>query len=90
MPVSGHETPKEVERYTKAANRARLANSAMAALQTAQNEVLNPAKCDSGLANGPGIVSQSPIQVTGLKQEKCDGWRRGWNCPSIGRTTTYA
>ena len=36
MSVSGHETLKEVERYTKAANRARLANSAIAALKSAQ------------------------------------------------------
>ncbi len=77
MSVSGHETLKEVERYTKAANRAQLANSAMAALQTAQNEALNLAKCGSELANRPGIVSQSAIQVPVSKQEKGSGWRRG-------------
>ncbi len=51
MSVSGHETLKEVERHTKAANRARLANSAIAALQTAQREGVGLGKRDSKLAN---------------------------------------
>jgi integrase len=76
MSVSGHVTLKEVERYTRAANRARLANSAIAALQTAQKEGVNLGKLDSKLANMLGTVSQSGIQVPVLTQEKIgDG---GW------------
>jgi integrase len=63
MSVSGHVTLKEVEHYTKAANRVRLANSAMAALQTAQKEGAELGKRDSKLANMAGTVSQSSIQV---------------------------
>ncbi len=63
MSVSGHETLKEVERYTKAANMARLANSAMAALQTAQKEGAQPGKSDTKLANMDGTVSQSIKQL---------------------------
>jgi len=59
MSVSGHETLKEVERYTKAANRARLADSAIAALQSAQKEALRRANQDRELANRPGNVSHS-------------------------------
>ena len=70
MSVSGHETLKEVERYTKAANRARLANSAMAALQSAQERGAELGKRDSELANRVGIVSQSSIQVPVFAQEK--------------------
>ncbi len=76
MSVSGHETLKEVERYTKAANRSRLADSAMAALQTAQNEVLNLAG-GSELANSDGNVSQSVKQTTVSKQKNSRGWRSG-------------
>jgi len=61
MSVSGHVTLKEVERYTRAANRARLANSAIAALQTAQKAGVNLEKLDSKLANMLGTVSQSAI-----------------------------
>jgi integrase len=78
MSVSGHETLKEVERYTKAANRARLANSAMAALQTAQKEGVNLGKLDSKLANMLGTVSQRAIQVPVPTQEKTgDGGEGG-------------
>ena len=77
MSVSGHETLKEVERYTKAANRSRLANSAMAALQSAQNEAPKPQPCESQLANSPENVSQFSVQITDLSG-KIDGrWRRG-------------
>ena len=67
MSVSGHVTLKEVERYTKAANRALLANSAIAALQTAQKEGVELGKPDSELANLPAVVSQSSIQLPVLK-----------------------
>ncbi len=77
MSVSGHETLKEVERYTKAANRAQLANSAIAALKSAQDEASELGKRDSGLANTPEIVSQSSVQVTDSKVIKNRGWRRG-------------
>jgi len=78
MSVSGHETLKEVERYTKAANRARLANSAIAALQTAQKEGVERGKRDSTLANTLGTVSQSSIQLTVLKEKKAgDGGEGG-------------
>ena len=70
MSVSGHETLKEVERYTKAANRAHLANSAMAALQSAQEKGADLGKRDSELANRLGIVSQSSIQVPVLAEKK--------------------
>ena len=79
MSVSGHETLKEVERYTKAANRVRLASSAIAALQTAQEEVARPEKRESGLANTPEIVSQNSEQVPDLKEKVNRGWRRGWD-----------
>ena len=77
MPVSGHETLKEVERYTKAANRARLANSAIAALKSAQEEASELRKCASGLANTHEIVSQTSEQATDSKGTKNKGWRRG-------------
>ncbi len=51
MSVSGHATLKEVERYTRAANRARLPDSAIAALQTAQREGVGLEKRVSKLAN---------------------------------------
>jgi Phage integrase family len=70
MSVSGHETLKEVERYTKTANRARLADSAIAALQTAQKEGAGLGKHDSKLANMAGTVSQSSIEVSVLHGEK--------------------
>ena len=70
MSVSGHVTLKEVERYTRAANRARLANSAIAALQTAQKEGADLGKRDSKLANVIGSVSQSSVQVPVLTQKK--------------------
>ena len=77
MPVSGHETLKEVERYTKAANRAGLADSAMAALQTAQKTDEELRNRDSELAKRCGIVSQNAIQVPVISREKDRGWRRG-------------
>jgi len=73
MSVSGHETLKEVERYTKAANRARLANSAIAALQTAQREGVGLGKRESKLANMAETVSQSAIQVPVFLQKNSDG-----------------
>ncbi len=79
MSVSGHETLKEVERYTKAANRARLADSAMDALKTVQKEIVVPVKPDSGLANMIGTVSQSTSQDIDLSGVKFTGWRRGWD-----------
>ncbi len=79
MSVSGHETLKEVERYTKAANRARLANSAIAALQTVQEEVAETEKRESGLANTPEIVSQNSEQAPDSKKKMNTGWRRGWD-----------
>jgi integrase len=70
MSVSGHVALKEVERYTRAANRARLANSAIATLQMAQKGEGNLGKPDSKLANMVGTVSQSSIQVPVFEQEK--------------------
>jgi hypothetical protein len=70
MSVSGHVTLKEVERYTRAADRARLANSAIATLQMAQKGEGNLGKPDSKLANMVGTVSQSSIQVPVFEQEK--------------------
>ena len=51
MSISGHATLREVERYTKAANRAKLADSAFATLQNAQRYAVELAKRDSQLAN---------------------------------------
>ena len=70
MSVSGHETLKEVERYTKAVNRARLANSAIATLQTAQKEDAESGKPDSNLANMLKDVSQSFAEAPDFKEEK--------------------
>ena len=70
MSVSGHVTLKEVERYTRAANRAHLADSAIAALRTAQKEGVNLGKRDSKLANMLGTVSQSSIEVPVFAQKK--------------------
>ncbi len=77
MSVSGHETLKEVERYTKTANRALLANSAIAALKSAQDEAAETEKRASGLANTPEIVSQSSGQAHDSKEKKNRGWRSG-------------
>ena len=60
MSVSGHVTLKEVERYTKAANRALLANSAIAALQTAQKEGVELGKPYSELANPLRLLAKVP------------------------------
>jgi integrase len=57
MSVSGHVTLREVERYTKAANRARLADSAFAALRTAQKNAVEITKRESGLASMPDAAS---------------------------------
>jgi hypothetical protein len=70
MSVSGHTTLKEIERYTKAANRSRLADSAMATLQNTQKEDASLGKQPTGLANTPGTVSQFPIQTIGLIERK--------------------
>jgi hypothetical protein len=72
MSVSGHEILREVERHTKAANRARMANSAIAALQTAQKEAAELGKRDSKLANTPGVVSQNSDQTSVFKEEKIE------------------
>jgi integrase len=87
MSVSGHETLKEVERYTKAANRARLADSAMDALKTAQKEIVLRGKSDSELANMDGMVSQSMSQDIDFSRVKFTGWRRG--SPPIVCITAY-
>jgi hypothetical protein len=80
MSVSGHEALKEVERYTKAANRAQLANSAIAALKSAQEEAAaETGKQASGLPNTPENVSQSSEQAPDSKEKKNRGWWRGWN-----------
>jgi integrase len=82
MSVSGHETLKEVERYTKAANRAHLADSAMATLQTAQKAGVELGKRESKLANALKDVSQSITQAPDFKQEKIgDGGVGGIRTP---------
>jgi integrase len=68
MSVSGHVTLREVERYTKAANRARLADSAMAALQTAQKGV-EGAKSVSESANMTWAVSQNGGEDTDVGRQ---------------------
>jgi integrase len=47
MSISGHITLREVERYTKAANRAKLADSAIAALQSVRKGEVVSAKRNS-------------------------------------------
>ncbi|MEJ2228617.1 MAG: hypothetical protein P8Y67_10355, partial [Alphaproteobacteria bacterium] len=59
-----------------AANRARLADSAMDALKTVQKEIVVPVKPDSGLANMIGTVSQSTSQDIDFLGVKFTGWRR--------------
>lgn len=63
MSASGRKTLKEVEQYTKAANRARLANSAMAALRTAQRAAEQIENRGLRLADRLGIISQSEAQA---------------------------
>ena len=63
MSISGHVTLREVERYTKAANRAKLADNAIAALQSSRKGEAGSAKGDLGLANTPGSVSQFALQA---------------------------
>ena len=78
MSISGHVTLREVERYTKAANRARLADSAIATLQSAQEDTVTLAKRVSGLANSPGYVSQfSPQALDNAVKNKGDGGSDG-------------
>ncbi len=84
MSVSGHETLKEVERYTKAANRATLANSAMAALQIAQKAAVELAKHDSKLANMTGTVSQSNKQANEVAGFYEDDGGGGWIRTNVG------
>ena len=79
---------KEVERYTKAANRANLADSAIAALQSAQKEGVNLGKRDSKLANMLGTVSQSSDRSSCFYTEKDRRWRSGRDSnPRYGFTT---
>ncbi|MBJ7532701.1 tyrosine-type recombinase/integrase [Rhodomicrobium vannielii ATCC 17100] len=70
MSVSGHETLREVERYTKAANRAWLADSAIYALQEAQKGDGASQKRKPGLANRLGNVSQSSTLGPDFAKEK--------------------
>ena len=74
MSISGHVTLREVERYTKAANRAKLADSAIAALQSARKGEVVSAKRDSGLANTPAYVSQCELQVIDFAGNSKKGW----------------
>ncbi len=80
MSASGHETLKEVERYTKAANRERLANSAIAALQTAQEERAR----DSKLASSPGNASQIQREVPVLPKKTLTDGGGGWIRTNVG------
>jgi hypothetical protein len=70
---------EKVERYTRAANRARLPNSAISTLQMAQKGDVHLGKPDSKLTNVVGTVSQSSLQVHDLAAKKRQGWRAGWN-----------
>ena len=63
MSISGHVTLGEVERYTKAANNAKLADNAIAALQSARKSDAGSVKSDSVLANTSGYVSQLGLQA---------------------------
>jgi len=63
MSISGHVTLREVERYTKAANRMKLADNAIATLQSAQQDAAAIVKSQSRLANTPGYVSQFSLQA---------------------------
>jgi integrase len=73
MSVSGHVTLREVERYTKAANRAKLADSAFATLQTAQKDAAKLTKSDSRLANTPDYVSQFASQAFDIATKNLKG-----------------
>ena len=74
MSISGHVTLREVERYTKAANRAKLADSAIAALQSARKGEVVSAKRDSGLANTHAYASQCELQVIDFAGNSKKGW----------------
>jgi hypothetical protein len=84
MSVSGHETLKELERYTKAANRVRLASNAIAALQAAQRGVMEAKKSDSKLANMVEIVSQSKEEVADPATFSKRGGGEGWIRTNVG------
>jgi integrase len=88
MSVSGHVTLKEVERYTRAANRARLANSAIATLQMAQKGDVHLGKPDLKLANMVGTVCQSSLQVHDLAAKKTGDGGEGDRQGSVDRRRT--
>ena len=73
MAISGHTTLKEVTRYTEAASRSKLADSAMKTLQTAQ-------KAEAESANRVKLVSQNSSQVLVISRHKSSGWRTGSVC----------
>ncbi|MBC8049449.1 MAG: tyrosine-type recombinase/integrase [Chitinophagales bacterium] len=68
MSVSGHATLKEIERYTRAANRSRLADSAMTTLTNARNRNEKLSKEPIELANIRKTVSQSKRQTVNNQQ----------------------
>ncbi len=68
MSISGHATLKEIERYTRAANRSRLADSAMTTLQNSLEQREKVPKTSVQLANTLSKVSQSASQAIENKQ----------------------
>jgi hypothetical protein len=63
-------TPKEVERYTKAANWVRLANSAMAALQTAQKKGPNWESAIQNWLTWPELLAKVQFKLLFYKEKK--------------------
>ncbi len=75
MSVSGHATLKEIDRYTRAANRSRLADSAMTTLSNARNRDEKLPNQPVRLANISHVVSQSKRQT--VEHEQLAFWYGG-------------
>jgi len=90
MSISGHATLKEIERYTRAANRSRLADSAMTTLQNSLEQREKVPKTSVQLANTLSKVSQSASQAIENKQLSfCDGGPRGMRTGTIAALSRY-
>ncbi len=84
MSVSGHVTLKEVERYTRAANRSRLADNAVAALHANRLSLITAQVASEKLANKGGNVSQSKMEATDNEEIfEVDGGG-GWIRTNVG------
>ena len=64
MPITGHRTLEEVERYTRAARKPQMADSAMKKLQAGSTIV--PPKTEAGQEKEKSLIKQAHLAVLAL------------------------